>query len=211
MTKTEIEDYFNSNKKPTPTYPHSVVIDHDAVDTGPAQYAPMEAAPVPVFKAPAEDYTDFSKRPPATYGSSVVVGRDDTRGMSEQVPAAQTVAAPTWIDPNAVPQMSGFIPNNIEDIGGGRDGRGWSFSEMAPVQPNYQIPAPQTAFNPAFVDITAPTQDTRSGTYPQAAIANILRDTAGNPVMSGNGNPIGLPNQSTGNAATGGKGGAGGK
>jgi len=45
----------------------------------------------------------------------------------------------------------------------------------------------------------------------QAPVANVLRDSAGSPVLSGNGNPIGLPNQSTGNAATGGKGGAGGK
>ena len=101
-TGTPAVDYYNNNPKPAPTYPLSRVIDHDAVDTGPAQYATMESAPVPVWQAPAEDYYDFSKRPPATYGSSVVVGRDDTRGMSEQVEAPQGVAFPTWVSPNQV-------------------------------------------------------------------------------------------------------------
>jgi len=62
-------------------------------------------------------------------------------------------------------------------------------------------------FDPAFVDLTpnpSPAYTTQSG------LANVLRDTAGSPVTSGNGNPIGLPNQSRGNIA-GGKGGAGGK
>ena len=67
-------------------------------------------------------------------------------------------------------------------------------------------------FDPAFVDLTRPTTGptTRPQIHRQAPAANILRDSAGNPVLSGNGNPIGLPNQSTGNVA-GGKGGAGGK
>jgi len=68
------------------------------------------------------------------------------------------------------------------------------------------------SFDPAFVDLTRPTTGpmTRPNYAPQAPAANVLRDTAGSPVLSGNGNPIGLPNQSTGNVA-GGKGGAGGK
>ena len=93
----------------------------------------------------------------------------------------EAVAAPTWVDPaaaNAVPQMGGYIPRET------------SF-DMAPQ--GDQVPAAQVAapafsmnlsdnkghavapFNPAFVDITSPTQDTRSGTYPQAAIANVLK------------------------------------
>jgi hypothetical protein len=69
------------------------------------------------------------------------------------------------------------------------------------------------SFDPAFVDLTRPTTGptTRPNYAPQPPAANVLRDSAGTPVISGNGNPIGLPNQSTGNAATGGKGGAGGK
>jgi len=62
-------------------------------------------------------------------------------------------------------------------------------------------------FNPSFLNITAPSVDTRGERF----APNILRDTAGALVTTGNGNPIGLPNHSTGNAATGGKGGAGGK
>ena len=150
-------------------------------------------------KKKIEDYFDFSNAPAATHGSSVVVGRDDTRGMSETIAAPQVVPAPTWVAP----------------------------AQTVPAPINDQVPAAQTAppafsmnvsdnqghtvapFNPAFVDITAPTQDTRSGTYPQEAVASVLRDTAGNPVRSGNGAPFTLPTQTTGNIPAGGKGGAG--
>ena len=65
------------------------------------------------------------------------------------------------------------------------------------------------SFDPAFVDLTRPTTGptTRPQIHQQAA-TNVLRDSAGNPVISGNGTPIGIPNQTVGNTASGGKGGA---
>jgi len=60
--------------------------------------------------------------------------------------------------------------------------------------------------DPVFAGLTGPT--TRPNYAPQAAAANVLRDSAGNPVISGNGTPIGIPNQTVGNTASGGKGGA---
>ena len=68
------------------------------------------------------------------------------------------------------------------------------------------------AFEPVLVDLT---KSSGFGTSaPQEAVANVLRDPAGNPVLSGNGGTIGIPNQTTGNtpspgsAAGGGKGGS---
>ena len=60
--------------------------------------------------------------------------------------------------------------------------------------------------DPVFAGLTGPT--TRPNYAPQAATTNVLRDSAGNPVISGNGTPIGIPNQTVGNTASGGKGGA---
>lgn len=182
-------------------------------------------------KKKIEDYFDFSNAPEATYGSSVVVGRDDTRGMSQTVAAPQAVPAPVFKAPlDQKPE-----PTYGSSMVVGREmpiKQGMEFAprtevpapSFVPPQMGDQVPAAQTAFsmdlsdnkghavapfNPAFVNITAPTQDTRSGTYPQEAIANILRDTSGAPVLTGTGAPFTIPNQTTGNVPSAGKGGAG--
>ena len=86
---------------------------------------------------------------------------------------------------------------------------------LTPIGQGSEIPRNPTVhiepFDPAFVDLTRGTRGptTRPSYAPQ--VGNILRDSAGNPVMSG-GQNVGLPAQSVGNVATGGgKGGAGGK
>jgi GH24 family phage-related lysozyme (muramidase) len=97
----------------------------------------------------------------------------------------------------AIPQVEAGFLKPIDDFISGLFGGDKSGNQGQTVAP----------FNPAFVDITAPQADTRSGTYPQAAPANVLRGSAGNPVLSGNGNPLTMPNQTAGNVA-GGEGGA---
>ena len=207
MTKKKIEDYFDFSNAPAATHGSSVVVGRDDTRGMSETVAAPQAVPAPTWQAPLD------QKPAPTYGSSMVVGREMPIKQGEVFAPREAVAAPTWVAPasaNAVPQMGGYIPRET------------SF-DMAPQ--GDQVPAAQTAFsmdlsdnqghvvtpfNPAFVNITAPTQDTRSGTYPQEAIANILRDTAGAPVLSGNGTPYTIPNQTTGNVA-GGKGGAGGK
>ena len=184
MTKKKIEDYFDFSNAPAATHGSSVVVGRDDTRGMVETVAAPQSVPAPVFKAPLD------QKPEPTYGSSMVVGREMPIKQGEVFAPSTAAPAPMW-----VPPQTDQVP-------------------AASVAPSMALSNNQghavAPFNPAFVNITAPTQDTRSGTYPQEAIANVLRDTAGAPVLSGNGTPYTIPNQTTGNVA-GGKGGAGGK
>jgi hypothetical protein len=169
MTKTEIEDYFNSNKKPKPTYPHSIVTDRDDTRGMREVVAAPQPAPVPVWAAPAEDYYDFSKRPPATYGSSVVVGRDDTRGMGEQVAAPQGVVPPTWVNPNSVKAPDMYSQAVALD---GREPAAIPMEYTAPMNADQRVLDQLKAFNGGVTPAIDPTvrvpDQIVNGTYPNA-------------------------------------------
>ena len=140
------------------------------------------------MKKKIEDYFDFSNAPEATHGSSAVVGREMPITQPAEYAPMQAAPVPAWQAPPTTDQVPAAQVMQLSDNKG------------HVVEP----------FNPAFVNITAPQVDTRSGTYPQVqTAANVLRDTAGNPVLSGTGNPFTLPNQTVGNVASGGKGGSG--
>jgi len=187
MTKKKIEDYFDFSNAPAATHGSSVVVGRDDTRGMSETVAAPQAVPAPVFKAPLD------QKPEPTYGSSMVVGREMPIKQGVEFAPRTVVPAPSFVPPqmgDQVPAAQVAAPAFSMDLS---DNKGHT---VAP-------------FNPAFVDITAPTQDTRSGTYPQAAIANVLRDTAGAPVTGANGTPYTMPNQTTGNVA-GGKGGSGG-
>tara|TARA_B110000902_G_scaffold220279_1_gene255152 strand:- start:33 stop:749 length:717 start_codon:yes stop_codon:yes gene_type:complete len=147
----------------------------------PAEYAPRESVPAPVWQAPLD------QKPEPTYGSSMVVGREMPITQPAGYAPMQAAPVPAWQAPPTTDQVPAAQVMQLSDNKGHA------------VEP----------FNPAFVNITAPQVDTRSGTYPQEIPANVLRDTAGAPVLSGTGNPFTLPNQTAGNVASGGKGGSG--
>jgi len=195
MTKTEIEDYFNSNKKPATTYPHSVVVDHDAVDTGPAQYATMEAAPVPVFRQATPPPVLPAGREPAATPVEYTAPMNADQRVLEKLSALNGGLTPA-IDPTV--RVSDQIVNGLYPQ---------AFAQSPQVKP----PMADYPMGPTIeINRGAGQEPDPAFRPPQVSLADVLRDTAGSPVLSGNGNPIGLPNQSTGNVA-GGKGGAGGK
>ena len=169
MTKTEIEDYFNSNKKPAPTYPRSIVVDHDAVDTGPAQYVTMEAAPVPVFQQ-ATPPQSFEREPAATaavYQQTPQAYADQSRMQQLQagIPPLVTPA----IDYPMGPTIEITRALGVEEPqNGGPDQGGFANKVRLPENPNAWAGAP-------------------GGT--------VVRDSFGNAVLSGTGQPIGLPTQ----------------
>jgi hypothetical protein len=173
----KIEDYFSN--APKATHGSSMVVGREMPITQAAEYAPRESVPAPVWQAPLD------QKPQPTYGSSMVVGREMPITQAAEYAPMQPAPVPAYTDQVPAAQVA----------------------EQPVAMPiSYNQGHTVAPFNPAFVDITAPQVDTRSGTYPQAAPANVLRDTAGNPVLSGNGNPFTMPNQTAGNVA-GGKGG----
>jgi hypothetical protein len=204
MTKKKVEDYFNTNIKPAATYPHSVVIDHDAVDTGPAQYAVMESVPAPVWSAP--------QAPPDMYQQAVALD-------SSREPAATPVARTLPMNANEA-TMARVMALNGNGLTPAIDPTvrvpDQVVNGMPFAQPQVTQGYPTTtigSFDPAFVDATTPIIAGRPAGDPTSPAFipvpnNILRDTAGNPVMSG-GNTVGLPVQNAPRGATsGGKGGA---
>ena len=176
--KKKIEDYFDFSNAPEATYGSSVVVGREMPITQAAEYAPRESAPAPVWQAPLD------QKPEPTYGSSMVVGREMPITQPAGYAPMQAAPVPAWQAPPTTDQVPAAQVMQLSDNKGHT------------VEP----------FNPSFVNITAPQADTRSGTYPQEIAANVLKDTAGAPVLSGTGNPFKLPNQTVGNVA-GGKGG----
>jgi hypothetical protein len=208
-TGTPAVDYYNNNPKPAPTYPLSRVIDHDAVDTGPAQYVTMESAPVPVWSAPQPPVPDM-------YQQAV--------DLDGREPAATPVqyerSAPMNANEDVLSRISAI--NAANGFGGGTPSIN---SYRAPdqvvngmpfAQPQVTQGYPTTtiaSFDPAFVDATTPIIAGHPAGDPTSPAfipvpSNILKDTVGNSVMSG-GNTIGLPVQNAPRGATGG--GKGGK
>ena len=180
--KKKIEDYFDFSNAPDATYGSSVVVGREMPITQAAEYAPMVAAPAPVWQAP------LGQKPEPTYGSSMVVGRE--MPVTQAAEYAPRVAAPVPVY-QAPPQTDQVPAAQVAPFS-----MALSDNKGHAVDP----------FNPAFVNITAPEVDTRSGTLtPQ----NIVRDSAGEAVLSGTGSPYQLPNQTTGNLpVAGGKGGS---
>ena len=153
------------------------------------------------MKKKIEDYFDFSNAPAATHGSSVVVGREMPIVHSGEYATRESVPAPVW----QAPQIPDMYQQAVT-----LDGKE---PAATPVQYMTQEVARQpvpTSFDPAFVDLTRPTTGptTRPNYVPQQDPLNVLRDSSGAPVVSSNGNPFQLPNQTSGNVA-GGKGGSG--
>lgn len=186
MTKKKIEDYFDFSNAPAATHGSSVVVGRDDTRGMVETVAAPQAVPAPVFKAP------LGQKPEPTYGSSMVVGREMPIKQEMVLAPSTVVPAPIFVPP----QMGDQVPAaQVSEP---------AFSMALSNNQGHAV-AP---FNPAFVNITSPTQDTRSGTYPQEALGAILKDSAGNSVVSGRGSPITIPGQTTGNIA-GGKGGAG--
>lgn len=174
--KKKIEDYFSN--APEATYGSSMVVGREMPTTQAPEYATRESVPAPVWQAPLD------QKPQPTYGSSMVVGREMPITQAAEYAPMQPAPVPTYTDRVPAAQVAEQpVAMPISD------------NQGHTVSP----------FNPAFVNITAPQVDTRSGTY---APQNVLRDTAGAPILSGSGGPITMPNQTTGNIATGGKGGA---
>ena len=176
--KKKIEDYFDFSNAPEATHGSSVVVGREMPITQAAEYAPRESVPAPVWQAPLD------QKPEPTYGSSMVVGREMPITQPAGYAPMQAAPVPAWQAPPTTDQVPAAQVMQLSDNKGHA------------VEP----------FNPAFVNITAPEADTRSGTFtPQ----NIVRDTAGEAVLSGTGSPYQLPNQTTGNLpAAGGKGGS---
>lgn len=107
-TGTPAVDYYNNNPKPAPTYPLSRVIDHDAVDTGPAQYATMESAPVPVWSAPQPPVPDMYQQ---------AVALDGKEPAATVAPMGPTIEINRGASQDPDPQNGGFdqggYPNQV--------------------------------------------------------------------------------------------------
>jgi len=208
MTKKKVEDYFTG----------ATTAPYDTAPAGETLSWNPQVSPEAALERQALTF-GLDNRPPVPdmYNQAVALDRPTPPDMYSQAVALD------GREPAAIP-MEYTAPMNadqrvlaqLQALNGGT---------TPAIDPTVRVPDqvvnglyPQAAvdrgtvipsFDPAFVDLT-PNPSPPYTTQPQAPTANVLRDSAGNPVMSGNGNPIGLPNQSRGNIA-GGKGGAGGK
>ena len=158
---------------------------------------PIQAAPDMYSQAVALDPTREPAAAPVEYAQRTLPMNADEATMARVMALNGNGMTPA-IDPTV------RVPDQIVN--------GMPFAQPQVTQ-GYPTTTIQS-FDPAFLDLTRPTTGptTRPNYAPtQAPIGNILKDSAGNPVMMGGGH-VGLPAQSVGNVATGGgKGGAGGK
>ena len=197
MTKKQVKDYFTSAK----TAPYDTAPEGESLSWIP------QVSPEAALERKALVF-GLDPRPPEPPKVVAQAGRE---------PAATPVeyTAPMNADQRVLEQLSalngGMTPAIDPTVRVPDQVVNGTYPSVFTPPPAYDYQeATIPSFDPAFVDLTRPTTGptTRPNYAPQPPAANVLRDSAGNPVMSGNGNPIGLPNQTVGNTASGGKGGA---
>jgi hypothetical protein len=203
MTKKQVKDYFTSAK----TAPYDTAPEGESLSWIPqvSPEAALERKALvfgldPRPPEPPKVVAQAGREPAATPVEYTAPMNADQRVL-EQLSALNGGMTPA-IDPTVrVPDqvVNGLYPREVS--------QGHFPSGPPPTRGSQGTVIP--SFDPAFVDLTRPTTGptTRPQIHQQAA-TNVLRDSAGNPVISGNGNPIGIPNQTVGNTASGGKGGA---
>jgi len=216
MATEEAKAYFNkSNLKPQPTS-GGVIVGREPLDTGLAQYAPSTVMNDPRTQVPAQAYTNNPVFPGSYSGTDARSYVDLTSQATQKaVPVAGREPASSPVEYTAPMNADQRVISQLQALNGG----------LTPaIDPTVRVPdqivnglypqafAQSPQVKPPMADYPmGPTIEINRGAGQEPdPVANVLRDSAGRPVMSGNGNPIGLPNQSTGNVA-GGKGGAGGK
>jgi len=203
------EDYHDFSKRPPATYGSSVVVGRDDTRGMSGVISAPQGVAFPTWVNPnaAKSPDMYSQavaldgREPASIPMEYTAPMNADQRVLAQLQALNGGTTPA-IDPTV------RVPDQVVN----------GLYPQAAIQNNFPAGPPPTAdsqgtfikpFDPAFIDLT-PNPSPPYTTQPQATLANVLRDSAGSPVTTRNGNPIGLPNQSRGNVA-GGKGGAGGK